>query len=198
MLLDRRVLVLNKSWIPVNVTTVRRAICLAYSGLAHVVDSDTYEVFRFDQWCERKADEMIHATSLQIPVPDVVVLTAYNGLRAKMRVPFSCTNLLKRDDYTCRYCGKKKRANELNVDHIIPKARGGLTSWTNCVATCYNCNSKKDNKLLKEVGMKLLATPFAPTWSFCVFNSITNPKWRKFLSHGEQQQAESAHELAIG
>lgn len=191
--LNKQVLVLNKSWIPVNVCTVKRAICLVYQSLAHVVDHDTYEVFRFDQWCERKTDNMINASSISIPVPDVIVLTTYNGLRAKMRVPFSRTNLLKRDDYTCQYCTKKKKASELNIDHIIPKARGGLTSWTNCVTACYRCNSKKDDRLPKECGMKLLSKPFAPTWSFCAFNSITNPRWRKFLGHGEK--TETVNEL---
>ena len=166
--------------------TVKRAICLVFQELANVVEADTYEIFNFEQWCERESDQMINASSLSIPVPDVIVLKSYNGLRAKMRVPFSRVNLLKRDEYTCQYCGKNKRASELNIDHVIPKARKGLTSWTNCVTACYRCNSRKDDRLPKECGMKLLKQPFAPTWSFCAFNSITNPKWRKFLSHGEQ------------
>ena len=192
--LDGRVLVLNKSWIPVNICNVRRAICLIYSNLAHVVDPSTYEVFRFDQWCERETDEMINTSSISVPVPDVIVLKTYNGLRAKMRVPFARTNLLKRDGYTCQYCGKKKKASELNIDHVIPKARGGLTSWNNCVTSCIKCNSKKDDKLPKECGMRLINKPFAPTWSFCAFNSITNPKWERFLSH--DQQAQITHEFA--
>lgn len=186
MYLNKRVLVLNKSWIPVNICTVKRAICLVYQDMAHVVDPDTYEVFEFEQWCTKETLQMINASSISIPVPDVIVLKAYNGLRAKMRVPFSRTNLLKRDDYICQYCGKKKRAGELNIDHVIPRAKGGLTSWSNCVAACYKCNSRKDDRLPKECGMTLLNRPFAPTWSFCAFNSITNPKWRRFLGHGEQ------------
>ena len=73
MYLNRRVLVLNKSWIPVNVCTVKRAICLVYQELAQVVDPETYEVFRFEQWCEKKTDQMINASSISIPVPDVIV-----------------------------------------------------------------------------------------------------------------------------
>lgn len=192
--LDRKVLVLNKSWIPVNVCIVKRAICLVYQDLAHVVDPDTYEVFRFNQWCERKTNEMINTSSISVPVPDVIALKRYNGLRAKMYVPFSRTNLLKRDNYRCQYCGNKKKASELNIDHVIPKARGGLTSWTNCVASCFRCNSRKDDRLLGECGMDLLNKPFAPTWSFCAFNSITNPKWKRFLSHDEQTQ--TVHEFA--
>jgi 5-methylcytosine-specific restriction endonuclease McrA len=192
--LNRRVLVLNKSWIPINVCTVKRAVCLTYQELAHVVEPDTYETFRFDQWCKRKSDEMINASSISIPVPNVIVLRMYNGLRARMRVPFSRINLLKRDNYRCQYCGDKKKASELNIDHVIPKAKGGLTNWTNCVSSCFQCNNKKDDRLPRECGMELLNKPFAPTWSFYAFNSITNPKWKRFLSHGKQTQ--TVHEFA--
>ena len=151
-------------------------------------------VHGFEQWCERESGEAVNATSISIPVMDVVVLSTYNGMRAKMRVPFSRANLLKRDNYTCQYCGKKRQTKDLNIDHVVPRARGGITSWLNCVTSCFRCNTRKDDKLLKEAGMELLNKPFAPTWSFCAFNSVTNPKWEKFLSN---EKAKTNDELVI-
>jgi len=179
--LNKRVLVLNKSWIPVQVTNVKRAICLVYTGLGRFVDVDTYQTYSFGSWCQLESKEYIRGASVQVPVPSVIVLDRYNGLRAHTRVPFSRANLLKRDDYTCQYCSKQLRTNQLTIDHVVPKSRGGMTSWLNCAAACHKCNNKKDNNTPKEVGMKLLRQPFVPTGSFYMIGSLGNEKWKRFI-----------------
>lgn len=186
MLLNRRVLILNKSWIPVQITTVKRAICLVYTGLARFVDCDTYQMYDFDEWCKRASSAFIKTPSVRVPLPSVVVLIDYNGMRAHTKVPFSRVNLLKRDNYTCQYCGKELRSNQLNIDHIMPRSRGGMTSWTNCVAACYRCNNKKDNKTPREASMRLLKQPIRPNWSFYMFGSVENEEWKRFIHESKR------------
>lgn len=190
MLLSKKVLVLNKSWVPVNITTVKRAICLVYSGLAKVVEPKTYEVFSWNRWIQRKAEEYILTVSVKIPVPEIIVLTNYNEVRTKRKVPFSRTNLLKRDDYTCQYCGKKDKGGKLTIDHVVPRSRGGTTHWKNCVIACSPCNKRKGNRLLKDVGYKLSRQPFAPTWAF-QFDAWENEAWEAFTNGHKKTRKEA-------
>lgn len=180
--LERRVLVLNKSWIPVNVTTVKRAMCLLYADLARVVDAKTYETYGFQRWCrEGVAKAFIKSVTMDIPVPEVIVLMSYNGVKVKQDTTFSRSKLLKRDNYTCQYCGEKLTGPNLTIDHILPRSRGGQTSWTNCVLACYRCNIKKDDKTPEEAKMKLLCKPGIPSWSIRVL--YDTDAWSKFLSN---------------
>ena len=77
-------------------------------------------------------------------------------------IKFNRQNLLERDDYKCQYCGKNLPTKELNMDHVIPRDRGGATSWENVVISCIRCNSKKSNRLPREAGMRLLKEPKRP------------------------------------
>ena len=185
MVLEKQVLVLNKSWIPVNVTTVKRAVTLLYQELARAVCHRTYQTYDFNLWVtEAKSDAVVKTVSLEIPVPEVIVLTQYNGLRTEAKMPFSRSGLLRRDKYVCQYCRKQFQGAKLTIDHVLPKSRGGITEWTNCVIACHACNAKKDNKTPKEAGMKLKVEPVVPNWSFKMFDTEETPihdSWRAFV-----------------
>nr|HEX4318590.1 HNH endonuclease [Kofleriaceae bacterium] len=79
-------------------------------------------------------------------------------------VKFSRVNIYARDRYRCQYCGQTCTTNELTYDHVVPRSRGGRTTWENIVAACYVCNRRKANRTPAEAGMKLLAQPVRPTW----------------------------------
>ncbi len=185
-MLNKRVLVLNKSWIPVNVTSAKRAICLVFSGLAKVVHPKTYEIYDFEQWKKQQAKYYIRAVHFDMPVPEIIVLQRYNNLRSRHKVPFSRTNLLKRDDYSCQYCGKKDRGSKLTIDHIVPRSKGGITSWSNCVIACSSCNRRKGNKFLHESGYRLLRQPTTPIWAFEVGGS-ENGAWEAFTNKKKEE-----------
>lgn len=95
------------------------------------------------------------------PFPKVLRLVRYVALRWRSEKPkWSRTRLLKRDGGLCAYCGKEATT----VDHILPRSRGGGTTWLNTVAACSKCNHRKDSRTPKEAGMRLMITPSEPSW----------------------------------
>ncbi len=184
--LDRATLVLNRSWTAVNVTTVRRAICLVYSGHARVISPETFKTYDFETWVhngENGNHFYFKTVTLKIRVPEVILLLTYDSVPAK-DVPFSRKNIYKRDNYTCQYCGKKYKAEDLTIDHVVPRSRGGKTTWENCVLACIWCNIKKGDRTLKEAGMRLLRKPSRPKWSTGVILAKENlpSSWKSFIS----------------
>ena len=104
--------------------------------------------------------------------------------RSRRNIAFSKKNILRRDNYTCQYCGHK--SHNLTVDHIIPKSRGGRASWTNMVVACKPCNLSKGNQTVVEAGMKLLRNPSKPEYYFYPLAIPSAPSthmesWRKYL-----------------
>lgn len=165
-MLSSGVLVLNRAFFPVHVTSVRRAFCLLYSGIAKAINSQ-YEMFDFQSWSElaiHTNDEAVGLVGRMIRVPRVVVLTAYDRI-PRRNVRFSRRNIFLRDRNTCQYCGKPFPTSDLNLDHVIPRSRGGLTSWENIVCSCIRCNKRKGGSLTQAVGMRLVAKPEKPRWS---------------------------------
>src|SRR5947209_1405455 len=139
MMLDRHVLVLNRLWQAVNICTARRAFTLLCQGHAQVVWSDGNNNFRthdFEAWrdiSEREPeDEMVHTISFKIRIPRVIVLLIFDRLPTK-EVKFTRHNIFERDKNTCQYCGKTFDRKELNLDHIVPRDKGGQTTWENIV-----------------------------------------------------------------
>jgi 5-methylcytosine-specific restriction endonuclease McrA len=160
------VLVLNGAFFPVHVTNVRRAFCLLYSGIAKAINSQ-YEMFDFRSWSElsvRANDEAVGLVGRTIRVPRVVVLTAYDRV-PRRSVRFSRRNIFLRDRNTCQYCGRTFPTSELNLDHVVPRSRGGTTSWENIVCSCVRCNRRKGGALPGAVGMRLVAVPAKPQWA---------------------------------
>lgn len=102
-------------------------------------------------------DQVVHSPSLEMRLPSVVVLKDF--VRPARTSAFTRFNLFLRDEFTCQYCGTK---GEMTFDHVIPRARGGLTTWENVVASCSPCNLYKGSKTLKQAGMALEHAPIRP------------------------------------
>jgi 5-methylcytosine-specific restriction endonuclease McrA len=184
--LDRPVLVLNRSWAAVNVATVARALVLLWNGNARVVDVNDYQAFTWKDWAKvdpRDGDLFIQSTSIRLKVPEVIVLSEYTGL-PETAVTFSRRNVFKRDFHTCQYCGKQPQMDELTLDHVRPRCLGGESSWTNVVLACLKCNKKKDDAPTPEAaGMKLRKQPIKPSWRPMYASRTVRPEsWNKFIS----------------
>jgi 5-methylcytosine-specific restriction endonuclease McrA len=189
-MLDRQVLVLNRLWQAINVCSVRRAFTLLCAGHAQVVDADEDRNFfthDFESWrdlSEREPeDDMVHTISFKIRVPRVIVLLLFDRM-PKKEVKFTRANIFERDKCTCQYCGLHFERRDLNLDHVIPRDRGGLTSWENIVCSCIPCNTRKGNRLPHQVGMRLIKKPERPKWRpflHITFDSKVHESWRHFI-----------------
>ncbi|HYG78369.1 MAG TPA: HNH endonuclease [Planctomycetota bacterium] len=185
--LSEKVLVLNRSWVAVNVATVRRALTLVYQDVARIVAPDDYCTYDFEGWVEAtqaaKDGLRIHTNSMSFGVPEVIVLNVFNG-RFSKEVRFSRRNIFERDENTCQYCKKKFDRSELTLDHVIPRSRGGTSTWQNIVLACIKCNMRKGDRLLSEINMKLLRKPVKPQWATRVgvkLGRACKPSWERFL-----------------
>ena len=166
-LLERATLVLNQSWQPVHVTTVRRALCTVYRDAARVICPETLATYDFDAWLQRPGtpgEPAIRAPGVLIAAPEVILLTRYNRV-PRHEAPFSRRNLFLRDGDTCQYCGRQAKVDHLTVDHVRPRSRGGATSWENCVLACVACNARKADRTPREAGLRLLREPARPRWT---------------------------------
>ncbi|PTX48694.1 5-methylcytosine-specific restriction endonuclease McrA [Gemmobacter caeni] len=103
-------------------------------------------------------DAVVHSQRAEFRIPSVVVLKEF--VKPQKRVAFTRFNLFLRDEFKCQYCGSK---GDLTFDHVLPRSKGGITSWENVVAACSPCNLKKGNKTLKQVGMRLMRKPVPPS-----------------------------------
>src|SRR5450631_1778909 len=137
--LHKPVLVLNASYEPINICAARRAVVLILKGVASA---------------EELAPSHIHSARRAIPVPSVIRLLEYRRIPHQTRA-LSRKNILLRDRNTCQYCGKILAAGELTLDHVIPRSRGGASSWENLVACCHNCNRRKGSMTPHEANMRL-------------------------------------------
>jgi 5-methylcytosine-specific restriction endonuclease McrA len=185
-MLDTGVLVLNRVYQPIHITSVRRAFTLLYGGAARAID-EQFQLFDFESWSALSVavhQDAIRTVGGKIRVPRVIVLMAYERM-PKTRVRFSRFNIYARDDNTCQYCGSRMPRADLNLDHVIPRSRGGATSWENVVCSCVPCNLRKGGRTPDEARMRLLRQPFRPKWT-PMFRSATRRafyrEWRPFLS----------------
>lgn len=163
------VLVLNASYEPINICAARRAIVLVLKGLAMP---------------EEENGHYLHAARIAMRIPSVIRLLEYRRIPHQTRA-LSRKNILLRDRNTCQYCGLVLPSGELTLDHVIPRSRGGSSTWENLVACCHLCNRKKGNHLLLETPMKLLKEPrpFTLHTSRHIMRMIgrSDLKWRKYL-----------------
>lgn len=186
-MLDSDVLVLNRLWQPINVTTVRRAVGLLYLGRVKALD-EAYAAHDWEAWIEASDNgfgdgEMIRATTLRLRVPRVVQLLFYDRL-PHANVKFTRANIYLRDRHRCQYCGRRGSEDDLNIDHLIPRSRGGASSWENVVVACIDCNRRKGDRLPEEAGMQPLRPPRKPRWHPLLNLGLTHdphPAWRPFL-----------------
>jgi len=183
--LQSSVLVLNRVYLPVHVTTVRRAFTMIYQGTAKAIDH-TYQTFDFETWisCEVSEEvEVIGTPGGPLRVPRVIVLSAYDRL-PRRHVRFSRSNIFSRDRYTCQYCGVRPGRHELNLDHVVPRMQGGRTTWENVVCCCIPCNRRKGGRTPEQAGLRLRRRPARPRWSPLLsagFGRVRYHEWRPFL-----------------
>ena len=186
MMLNSSVLVLNRAFFPVHVTTARRAFCLLYAGLAKAIN-EQYELFDYPSWSALSASEggaCVGLVGRTIRIPRVLVLVAYDRV-PRRTVRFSRRNVFIRDGNTCQYCGGTFPSSELNLDHVIPRSKGGKTSWENIVCSCLTCNKMKGGNPPEQVDMRLISRPVSPRWSPEYAFSIRGPihrEWMPFLN----------------
>jgi 5-methylcytosine-specific restriction endonuclease McrA len=164
-----RTLVLSQSYEPVNIVSWKQAITLLFLGKAEVIE---------------EYDRNIKTTSIVIKIPAVVrLLSAFR--RHKKPVKFSRINIYGRDKYTCQYCGVRYSIGELTYDHVVPRAQGGTTTWTNIVTCCESCNRRKANRTPGQAGMRLLKTPVQPTATPVLVVAVSRESvpdaWRDYL-----------------
>lgn len=188
--LNHQVLVLNRLWQAVNICTARRALTLLFEGHAHVVFSDpagAFQTFNFSEWQDFSQQEphpeSIHTISFKIRVPRVILLVMFDRL-PKKEVKFTRHNIFERDQNTCQYCGRVFDRNELNLDHVIPRDRGGPTTWENIVCSCVACNTRKANRTPTEAGLHLIRRPKRPKWRPFVQVDLQvnyHDSWKHFL-----------------
>lgn len=189
------VLVLNRLWQPVHVCSAKRALCLLVLDHAEVVE--TYGpngvcTHRYQQWVERSAQlakegveiGFASSPSVTLAFPSIVLLTQFDRL-PRRDVRFSRENVYHRDDHQCQYCGKHFVVKKLNLDHVIPRQKGGKSTWENVVTSCVPCNSRKANKLPDQAKMFPLKTPRMPRWqpllSVLARAELPHPSWGKFI-----------------
>jgi 5-methylcytosine-specific restriction endonuclease McrA len=188
--LNQHVLVLNRLWQAVNICTARRALTLLFEGHAQAVLSDddgVFQTFSFNQWRDFSAQEpngeTIATVSFRIRVPRVILLVMFDRL-PKKEVKFTRHNIFERDRNTCQYCGRVFERKDLNLDHVIPRDRGGATSWENIVCSCIHCNTQKANRTPQEASLHLVRKPKRPKWRPFVQVNLGLPhhdSWKHFL-----------------
>ena len=163
------VLVLNASYEPINVCAARRAIVLVLKGVAMTEEINGH---------------CLHSARLAMRVPSVIRLLEYRRIPHQTRA-LSRKNILLRDRNTCQYCGDILPSSELTLDHVIPRSRGGLSTWENLVACCHPCNRAKGNQFPQEANMKLVREPraFSLHTSRHIMRLLghSDAKWRKYL-----------------
>jgi 5-methylcytosine-specific restriction endonuclease McrA len=159
-----RALLLNASFEPLCVVPMRRAVVLVLKEKAEIVARNGAE---------------LHSERVTLPVPSVIRLNHFVRVPYRSRVPLSRRAVFARDGHRCQYCN---RAAE-NIDHVVPRSRGGRHSWDNVVASCRSCNARKEDRMLDELDLRLTRVPGEPhasLWVVATAGSI-DPAWTPFL-----------------
>lgn len=164
--MEKRVLVLNLDHSPVAVVSAQKAIVLTLLEKATMLS--TYELLQ------------IRTISRSFEYPAVIRLNHYKNIPYR-GVMLNRANLFRRDNGECQYCGSVKH---LTIDHVLPRSKGGKTSWTNLVTACNRCNVNKGNKTPEEAGMPLKILPFKPTLSYFLADYAERhaEEWLPFLN----------------
>ena len=194
--LQANVLVLNRLFVAVQVMSVRRAFCLLWKELAEVVsiENGSYISYDFQSWLEvsewksslnqrDEHDDWIRGVNFYIQAPRVIRLLRYDRFPRNV-VKFNRRNIFLRDENRCQYCGKKFSTHQLSLDHVVPRSRGGQTTWENIVCACLECNVRKGGRTPDEARMRLFQRPVKPRRSPVLAQQLASQKyasWRNFL-----------------
>ena len=185
------VLVLNRNWQAIHVKNPTEALSMMFADSATGLDirgEDNMVPLRWNDWIaltvEDETDDFIQTVRGKIKIPKVIVLCNYDKVPRK-RPKFSAKAIWERDQGTCQYTGKKLSPQQANIDHVIPKSRGGRTNWKNCVLTHKEVNSIKANRTPEEAGLKLIRNPQDPIHlpsTFYIRNKHNVLEWDLFLN----------------
>ncbi len=165
---EMKSLLLNADYTPIQFITNVRAFLLVHKGRAEVIDMGG----KLSTW-----DSSVRTSSSEFHFPATVRLV--NRINNRWKAPrFRKSALYMRDGWECQYCGIDLNKSLATIDHVLPRSRGGETSWKNCVASCKYCNRKKSNKTPSEAGMPLLKTPITPK-PYHIWEGTKNIKWHE-------------------
>ncbi|MGQ9574291.1 MAG: HNH endonuclease [Thermoguttaceae bacterium] len=188
------VLVLNRLYVAIHIIGVRRAFGLLCRELAEVIhyEDGQFANYDFESWravcelradCKRPEEDWLRAVNFEIQVPRVIRLLRFDRLPARS-LRLNRHTVFARDDHRCQYCGRRFPSNQLSLDHVIPRSRGGTTCWENVVCACFECNVKKGGRTPQEARMKLVGKPTRPRRSPLLMQKLRNPKyesWKTWL-----------------
>jgi len=186
------VLILNRNFYAIQIADWRRALSLLYLDHARVVDEE-YRTYTFEDWREMSQliedhpSGYVSTPKFRIAIPEVIALRRYDKMPVG-DVKFTRRNIYEHYAYRCCYCGTKFSTHELNLEHVLPRSRGGKTDWTNIVTACIPCNLRKADRLPQEAGMRLLIKPTKPRWrgsASLVFRAPFKIKasWQRFIDN---------------
>lgn len=168
---NRRTLVLNQDYSPLTICSVHRAFLLVYLQKAELLSE--------------ALNASLKTVTRTFPAPAVIRLRSYIYLPYK-GVVLSRQNIFKRDGYECQYCGTTR---DLTLDHLVPKARGGKSSWLNLVTACRRCNARKGDFTPEEVGMSVKNRPFKPSYVIFLrdYSGLVCEEWKPYLLNGKEK-----------
>ena len=163
-----RVLVLNATYEPLNVVSVRRAVILLLKDKAELVEA---------------TEARLRAMRITLPMPSVIRLVTYVRLPHRMVLPVTRRTVLARDNDMCQYCGAMPGRSNLTIDHVLPRSRGGKTTWDNVAAACMRCNQRKGNRTPEDANMPLLSKPSRPRYIALVLlrQGRAAESWMKYM-----------------
>jgi 5-methylcytosine-specific restriction endonuclease McrA len=162
----QQALVLNATYEPLSVVSARRAVVLLVREKAELVEEQG------GRWSSER---------MSVPVPSVIRLVRYVRVPYRRRVPLNRRAVFTRDHHTCQYCGGRAE----NLDHVVPRSRGGSHTWENVVAACRACNTRKGDRTPDEAGMQLGERPHAPRrhgWLLVGLAAPPHPTWQAYLA----------------
>lgn len=161
----RKVLILNQDYTALTICTVQKAFILVYLKKAEMISENE--------------DQPLRTVSSTYPMPSIIRLFRYVNLPYR-GVMLSRQNIFKRDGNVCQYCGSPY---DLTLDHVMPKSRGGRSTWDNLATACKGCNSKKGDLTPEEADMPLKRPPFKPSFIMFLrdFSGSINEEWKQYL-----------------
>lgn len=178
--MPKQVLVLNASYEPLSLVSVRRAVVLLLREKAELLEA---------------TQQMLRSNRQTMAVPLVIRLVHYVRLPHR-KVPATRAAVMLRDAFICQYCGETPGRQLLTVDHVMPRCRGGRHDWDNLVTACTRCNQKKGSLTPEEAGMVPLRKPFEPTYVALVLlsNPVAAARWEHLMGLAKEQvKADYAH-----
>ncbi len=195
VVLQEKVLVLNRLYTAVRVINARRAFVMLFKQAAEVisVEDGQYVNYDFETWTEiaelqRQFEPDAHAwirtPRLHIAVPKIIRLFGYDRL-PRQEVKLNRRNLYARDANCCQYCGRNFSTKELTVDHVTPRVLGGQHSWLNLVCACVQCNARKGGRTPQQARMSLIRKPVKPRRNPVITMRLGDARyrsWKAFLN----------------